>query len=441
MKQNCKVGVNKIDITPDDNRMLIAGSLHTRGYDIIKDPLYIKTIVISSGDSKIAIITLDLIRISTVEKINKVKTEIEKKTGIKPQNVLICPSHTHSGPYTDTMRFEPPFPVLEKEIELHKNYMEKVYECMVESVSNANNDLEDCKLGIAKGEVEGVSHHRRVLKDVDDCWNTWLIPREEWDIYPAAGPVDTCLYMLVAVTKDDKVKAVLYNYALHANSNRTPRSISADYPAYVQKEVAKELGEQAMTFFIPGACGNINPNHPCEFVGEEIGKEIVRRIKEVDFNISPLLLYTESVEYELPHRTIPKEHEGSDIHFQSEEIKRKWPTGHEYFLTRYKKLLQERHIPIKVSLTGIKISEDIALITNPSEFFTELGMEIKNGSPFKHTIVIELTNGGIGYVPTRKAFEQGGYETFYGASRVDPEAGEIIVKESLNILKRLKESK
>jgi hypothetical protein len=46
----------------------------------------------------------------------------------------------------------------------------------------------------------------------------------------------------------------------------------------------------------------------------------------------------------------------------------------------------------------------------PGEIFVELGLAIKEASPFRCTIIAELANGAIGYIPTKKAFEQGNYE-------------------------------
>ena len=81
-------------------------------------------------------------------------------------------------------------------------------------------------------------------------------------------------------------------------------------------------------------------------------------------------------------------------------------------------------------------------MTNASELFCEIGMSIKTQSPFKHTMVAELTNGAHGYVPTAKAFEGGSYETWFGEhSYLTTRAGEIIEKESLDILNYLKRLK
>jgi len=92
--------------------------------------------------------------------------------------------------------------------------------------------------------------------------------------------------------------------------------------------------------------------------------------------------------------------------------------------------------------TGIRIGNDFAIVTNPDELFCEFGLGIKKQSPFKYTMVAEQTNGAHGYVPTAKAFEGGGYETWFGEhSYLTTRAGEIIEKESLDILNHLKSAK
>jgi hypothetical protein len=50
---------------------------------------------------------------------------------------------------------------------------------------------------------------------------------------------------------------------------------------------------------------------------------------------------------------------------------------------------------------------------------------IVSRSPFRHTLYAGYTDGTIGYVPTRAAYAEGGYEATH-ACRVAPEAGEQI---------------
>jgi hypothetical protein len=56
-----------------------------------------------------------------------------------------------------------------------------------------------------------------------------------------------------------------------------------------------------------------------------------------------------------------------------------------------------------------------ALVTLPGELFAEIGLNIKARSPFRTTIISELTNGSFCYIPTAAAYDRGGYETEFSA--------------------------
>ena len=72
----------------------------------------------------------------------------------------------------------------------------------------------------------------------------------------------------------------------------------------------------------------------------------------------------------------------------------------------------------------------------PREVFVDLGLAIKRGSPFARTLVIELCNDNPAYIPTKKAFVEGSYETVN--SLIEPGGGEALVETALRLLKELK---
>jgi hypothetical protein len=59
----------------------------------------------------------------------------------------------------------------------------------------------------------------------------------------------------------------------------------------------------------------------------------------------------------------------------------------------------------------------------PGEIFVELGREVEDSSPFKPTRTIGLTNGSLGYIPTARAYVEGGYEAGYRSARYEPDTG------------------
>ena len=80
---------------------------------------------------------------------------------------------------------------------------------------------------------------------------------------------------------------------------------------------------------------------------------------------------------------------------------------------------------------------DVGVVGLPGEIFCELGMEIKNCSPAKHTIVVELANDAIGYMPAEEAFGQGRYESTPGTTMYVKGSGEKLTSSAIEQLNRL----
>jgi neutral ceramidase len=61
-------------------------------------------------------------------------------------------------------------------------------------------------------------------------------------------------------------------------------------------------------------------------------------------------------------------------------------------------------------LQVLRIGEDAALVGVPGELFSEIGLELKRRSPLPNTMICGYSNGTLGYIPSRKAVQEGGYE-------------------------------
>jgi hypothetical protein len=81
----------------------------------------------------------------------------------------------------------------------------------------------------------------------------------------------------------------------------------------------------------------------------------------------------------------------------------------------------------------------LGLAAMPGEIFVELGREVEAASPFKPTRTINLTNGSMGYIPTREGYKQGGYEAGYRSARYEPENGHNWASAAAKMLKSLSE--
>jgi len=94
---------------------------------------------------------------------------------------------------------------------------------------------------------------------------------------------------------------------------------------------------------------------------------------------------------------------------------------------------------VDVELTVVAVG-DLALVCVPCELFAEYGLDIKRRSPFPLTLVAELVNGWVGYMPTQKAFSRaGGYETkFISTSSLSESAGDRLAARVVEMLKELR---
>ena len=92
--------------------------------------------------------------------------------------------------------------------------------------------------------------------------------------------------------------------------------------------------------------------------------------------------------------------------------------------------------PLEVEVQVIALGDELAWVSLPGEIFVELGLAVKQQSPFPHTVIAELANGSVGYVPTFKAYAQGNYEVV--SARCAAGSGEKLATTAVKLLKELK---
>ncbi len=137
---------------------------------------------------------------------------------------------------------------------------------------------------------------------------------------------------------------------------------------------------------------------------------------------------------------VPLQRYGREKVARARENIKKVGTGELTFLEQveaYKILAIEmrRSVTIGLEVQVFRLSSDVAVVGLPGEVFVDLGLAIKRASPFATTLVIELCQDAPGYIPTKKAFAEGSYETVN--SRIAPGGGELMVEATVRLLKEL----
>jgi hypothetical protein len=91
--------------------------------------------------------------------------------------------------------------------------------------------------------------------------------------------------------------------------------------------------------------------------------------------------------------------------------------------------------PHEVEVQVIALGDELAWVSLPGEIFVELGLAIKKASPFKYTMIAELANGAIGYIPNKPAYAQGAYEVV--SARCAEGSGEMLAETAVRLLEQL----
>lgn len=64
-------------------------------------------------------------------------------------------------------------------------------------------------------------------------------------------------------------------------------------------------------------------------------------------------------------------------------------------------LLRKNGDSVDLEVQAFMLNRDTAIVTLPSEIFVELGLKTKAASPFKITLVVEVFNDSLEYIPTK----------------------------------------
>ena len=138
-------GVGRTTLTPPLGTPLVGYGGRERGADAIRDDIYATSLVLSDGETTVALVTCDLCALP-IRQVRYVQRLIEERTGIPPAHVLINTSHAHSGPLT-TLNEETPESVRQVVVAL--------LDGIAESVVQAAAALVPCRLSAGQGLVRG----------------------------------------------------------------------------------------------------------------------------------------------------------------------------------------------------------------------------------------------------------------------------------------------
>jgi neutral ceramidase len=443
-----QAGVAVVDITPPANYRM-SGYFNERLNTGTHDPLSAKALVFRQGNEQAAMVFCDLIGISP-DIARRAREQAAQKTGIPASNILIHGTHTHTGPlYDGALRRHFHDAAIGKGG--RDPYEEVDYPAflilrIVEAVAQAHGTARPVAVVAGVTELRGLSFNRRFhLKDGSVRFNPGKLNP---DIVRPAGPIDPDVGTILLKSPDDNQnRAVLTVFALHLDTVGGTE-YSADYPFYLELNLRQTFGSEIVSLFGNGTCGDINhvdvTNNTRQSGHEEtarIGSVLAEAVK----NGIPALKPVDSLKLAVRSAvvSVPIQQYAPAETDEARQDMSKVGTPQLTFLEQVKatKIMQlelrpAARLPLEVQV--FRLSDDLAIVGLPGEVFVDLGLAIKRGSPFARTLVIELCNDSPAYIPTKKAFAEGSYETVN--SLIQPGGGEAMVETALRLLNDIKKA-
>ena len=413
----------KVDITPPLGITLIGSK--GKPSDAVMDELYARAMVLSDGVTTIAIISADLLYTPMEEIAGPVRLAVNEQTGIPMQNIMVCATHTHSGPEVFTRSKVPREGRLDA-AQIDQAYLQMLVRKMADSVSMACRNMQEVRIGAAMGALPEVLYNRRPTTPDGRAKITFTVPPEaaatrkiettrEGDTrvtftFPASeaplefGPVDPTVLALRMEDTDGRLVGSIVGFGCHPVSiyPYLSTTVSADYPAFARRVV--EQAEGGISLFVLGLAGNTVPLQrgpkPCERMGKALGGEAIKRLQWITAT-GDVVLKAATREITLPVRVGTSS--GDSISTEIQVLR----LGSTYLL-------------------GL-----------PGEVLVEVGLAIKKRAGVENLFIVTLANDAVGYVPHRQAYEQGGYEPESG-THLASGAGEIMIEQALALINEVK---
>lgn len=457
-------GVARADITPPVGiaHANWGAQAHERaqGVDL---PLWATALALSDGRTTTVLVDLDLIGLRA-ETATKVRQAISERTGIPTSHIRISYTHTHSGPSISSAGGW-----ITGGVELVDGYLENVTAKAAGIAWEACHHLQPARIAAGSGKSTIAVNRRYVTPEKT------VVVGHNWD-----GPVDHEVKVVRIDDLHEQPIATIVNYACHPiivgpyNDLITP-----DYPGIVKRVVESAIGGKCL--FLQGATGNVGPIEGCTSrtplqvyrkLGTRLGhaaanvaieletackkERYVRTLESgaplgvYEYEVQPdqeVVLQVATRPVKMPLKEFPPfEVTNAEAQKYADELQRLHKEGSEDEIRwagmqakrsraraeRSRNYHGKSHIELEIQ--AIRIN-DIVLVAMPGEPFVEIGLAVKTGSPFKHTLFSGYSNVGGSYIPMADAYPVGGYEVDVTPFR--PEASQAVIDESLALLQEL----
>ena len=474
-------GFARVDITPPLG-ISMPGYYQDRRASAILDPLQINLVAFSDGETTALVAQIDTESLSDVT-AGRLLDAMTKVTGVSRDAIILHASHTHDG---GQLAFAAPDDDVLSKVrslgpegrfgELEKRYRDFVATRAADAAVLAIRDLKPARLAIGRSRAERISFGRRYLmKNGQVLTNPGT---NNPDVVEPVGTADDEVQVL-RIDREGGPAIAIVNFQTHPDVVGGT-AITADWPGLTRAVFEAATFGEAQCLVLNGAQGDVNHCNVMPRPGEQ--NELARDFDGVDrgyghakhlanvIAAAALRVWrkceaveTGKVRFAKRLVRVPAQKGDVDpkkdlvwaqdvwaLHRKSEDLgvvssdgdlvtaKFGW-TGMELTteVARAGRIiaLSRRDDFFDVPVWGIALGRSVSFGAFPGEPFNDIGVAVKEKTPFRMTLLACLTNGNFGYFPFSDSYARGGYESatsLFGPSVADDLiAGQLALQRDL----------
>ena len=386
------------DITPPLEVGLLSSSIKGTYvmFESVRLPLNARVLVLESGNELVAVVALDLLALSDTsvggwEHFKKGLSSI-----IPLHKIILTCTHTHNAPESAGLSHL-------YLTEAYCNWLNDTQKAISNAIIQAVQSLQPCEVFYSVDILKGFSLQRRIYTSKGIVMSDSVQPIS--NELMQKQPIDHRVHA-IRFKNGDKVVATVVQAACHPVHEMCIPHISAEFPGELCAAL-EASGKNGLPLFLNGAAGDINP--PTVSMGatdaRKHGEALAKIVTQQEgLRTDEWEVRSGYKEWQLPIRTEMSVMNRADA----------------------------------VARVNVITLGQLAIVFLPGEIFTETALVIEKASPFAQTIVVGFSENNIGYVPTERAFDEGGYETGPGKWSFLPRgADKIIAAKALELLQEL----
>ncbi len=416
-----KAGAAVIDITPPKLPVLVNGGMLSRYVDKLKTRIHARAIVVTDGKNPAALVVVDSCMMSR-DLLDEAKVMAAQKSGIPKDKMLISATHAHSAPASMGCLGTDPDPA----------YVPFLKDKLVEAILTAQAAMQPARIGFAKADAAEFTALRQWIRRPDrlaeDPFGNLSVRANmhagrNWDdVTGESGPEDPDLSLISIQTRDGKPLAVMGNFSMHYFGDK---DISADYFGLFSEGLKQRIDPEGkmvgiMSHGCSGDIYRVDYKVPEKDRPKPTIETYTQGLLDIAMKAYAGIQYRDNVDVAmaeqrmtLKYRTPDKQRLEWAQRIVAEMGDRLAKTPTEVY-AREQIILHERQ-QTEIVVQALRIG-DIGIATSPNETYAITGLKIKAASPLPHNIVIELANGGDGYIPPPEMHAWGGYNTWAARS-------------------------